>query len=217
MSHYFNLFPKIRYNFDGNSYNNLTVLGNIFFRLKIRDDIINNIYSYYNVDVSDTDTMEILAEKYYGDPEYHWIIALANNIVDAQYDWPMNNRVFLNYIKAKYGTVANAKNTVHHYTKTIKRETIYGTYEDVIQIDQTTYDSMAASSYELLTLSDDTDVTETITRQQISNYDFEYQNNEKKRQIKIIKKEYLSQIITEFKREMEKENPSLRIGMKRIG
>lgn len=217
MSKFYNLFPKIKYNVDGNPYNNLTVLTNVFFRIKVRDAVKANIFAYYDVDVTDGDTMEILAEKYYGDAEMHWLIALTNDIIDAKYDWVLNTRDFTNFIKAKYGTIANAKSAVHHYTKTIKRETINGIYEDVIEIDLDTYNTLSSSSYELLTLSDGTSVTETITKQAVSNYDYEYNLNESKRQIKLIKKEYMGDIMTELKRQLEQENPTLRIGMKRIG
>lgn len=217
MSKFYNLFPKIKYNVDGNPYNNLTVLTNVFFRIKVRDAVKANIFAYYDVDVSDSDTMEILAEKYYGDPEMHWLIALTNDIIDAKYDWVLNTRDFTNFIKAKYGTIANAKSTTHHYTKTIKRETISGIYEDVIEIDLDTYNTLSASSYEVLTLSDGTSVTETITKQAVSNYEYEYNLNESKRQIKLIKSEYMGDIMSELKKQLEEENPTLRIGMKRIG
>lgn len=217
MSKFYTLFPKIKYNHDGNSYNNTTVMTNVLFRIKILQKIKNNIYTYYDVDISDTDTIEIIADNYYGDPEYHWVIALANDIVDVHYDWPMNSRVFTNYIKSKYGSVANAKTQNHHYEKTIKRVTINGTYEDTIEIDSDTYASLAGSSFESFTLSDGTTVDETITKKAVSCYEFERDANEKKRRIKIIKKEYLPQILGEFRKLMELENPNLRIGMKRIG
>ena len=217
MSKFYNLFPKTRYNYDGNSYNNTKVMTNILFRIKIIDKIKNNVYTYYDVNVTDEDTMEILADKYYGNPEYHWIIALANDIIDPQYDWPLTSRVFTSYIKNKYGTIANAQTQIHHYEKRIVRTTLNGVYDDVIQIDADTFESIPEYSYEALSLSDNTTVEEVITTKSVTCYEYERDANEAKRKIKLIKKDYLNQILNEFKDIMEEQNPNLRVGLKRIG
>ena len=95
---FFDQFPSIIYDIDGNvisKYDNVT---NIFFRLQVVQSVLNNISSYYLHVVSDSETPEIIAEAVYGDPEAHWIILLANNIIDAQYDWPLNPTSFGSYI-----------------------------------------------------------------------------------------------------------------------
>jgi predicted DNA-binding protein YlxM (UPF0122 family) len=218
MSKYFDLFPKIRYDIAGNQFTNYQNVTNIFFRLGVLQEILGNISAYYEHIISDGDTPEILAEKVYGDPEAHWIILIANNIVDAQYDWPLDGRTFNNYIIGKYGSTANAQITIHHYEKVITREESttglvtetrfivnqekltdndldvpYDYYEGDGSLPET-------QSVETFNLSSGETVVQVIRREAISNYDYEDALNESKRTIKVIKPEYYTQIMSEFTR-----------------
>jgi hypothetical protein len=219
MSRYFSLFPIIPYDIAGKrltSYQNTT---NIFFRLRIIRDVLTNFTSYYEYIISESDTPEILADKVYGDPEAHWVILLANNILDPQYDWPLNSRDFKNYIIKKYGSIENAQTTYHHYEKVVRREEPRSgnIVEDHYVINQANLTSNLSSTfadvpYDTYTsLADEQDVStinygfnngktvfEIIYRNRVTNYDYELQLNEDKRTIKIIKPEYYNQIIREF-------------------
>lgn len=201
MSKYFDQFPTIQYNASGEPYKNRVNITDVTFRLKFREKVKNNIYSYYVVDVSDDDTLEILAEKYYGNPEYHWVIAMANDIVDPQYDWPLPYRAYVNYINNKYGSAANSELQIHHYEKVISRyhQGTRTTDETVIEIQESTYNDLPETAFRQFDLSDGSTVEETITKRAITAAQYEYDLNNKKKQQKIIKKEYLGQILDEFK------------------
>ena len=140
---------------------------------------------------------------------------MANNIVDPQYDWPLNSTNFTNYIINKYGSVANAQTTYHHYEKVITREESFsGTITEtrfvinqanaaVSMADSTVpYDSYnnlpETQSVNTVNMGEGKTVVEIVNRDRISNYDYEVQVNENKRSIKIIKPEYYGQIIREF-------------------
>lgn len=282
MSKFFDKFPKIQYDIQGRRYSNLQTVTNIFFRVRILKEILNNISSYYEYFIKDGDTPEILADKIYKDSEGHWIILLANDIIDPQYDWPLNTQDFDKHIIDKYGSIQIAKTTYHHYEKVIRREessgdvivesryiinannltqgsitltsvngtfypgnTIYTTgntfvanvqswnnttnelvFDDETKVANTYllyqtinavtgngvistintpsvpfdyyYGLAATQAVSTHNLSDGKTVTETIYRDRISNYDWEFDQNEKKRSIKIIKPEYYPQIVSEF-------------------
>lgn len=285
MSKFFDLFPKIQYDIQGRRFTNLQLTTNIFFRMRFLKNVLGNISSYYEYIIQEGDTPEILADKIYGDPEAHWIILLANDIIDPQYDWPLIYREFNNYIINKYGSIEAAQMTYHHYEKVIRREEqASGTIiESRYQINANTYTygeltlsdvsgdfipgetivistgGFSANAYSwdnatsILTISDEDrtanvllkfqtlqgqtsnasgiissigsdvpfdyyyglaetqalstynlsdgkTVIETIYRDRITNYDWELEQNENKRTIKIIKPEYYSQIIGEFNR-----------------
>jgi hypothetical protein len=55
-------------------------------------------------------------------------------------------------------------------------------------------------SYDVVDMGDGKSVIETISRDTISNYDWEVEQNDSKRAIKIIKPEYYRQIVQEFDR-----------------
>lgn len=223
---FFQKFPVIPYDINRSTFSNYETVTNVFFRLRMVQELLNNISAYYEYTIKDGDTPEILAEKIYGDAEAHWIILMANNIVDAQYDWPLDKPSFLNYIKKKYGSIANAKSQIHHYEKVIQREESKSniTTETRFQIDEDTlledsldvpydsYTSLAEDQYvEGFNMPDGSTVIQTSFRDRITNWDWEVQQNEAKRQIKVIKKEYYGRIISEFDAHMKNSNtPFLR-------
>jgi hypothetical protein len=120
-SEFFNKFPKLDYDINNNLYSRYEMVTNIFFRLGVVKETINNISSYYVYEVQSGDTPEILAEKVYGDAGAGWIILMANYITDPQFDWPMEYDTFAKYIVNKYGSIEAAKTGIHHYDKVITR------------------------------------------------------------------------------------------------
>ena len=102
MANFFVKFPRILYDIDNRQLSNFQFVTNLLFRVKFVRDVLNNTSAYYEHVISDTETPEILADLIYDDPEAHWVILLANEMVDPQYDWPMNSRVFPKYIANKY-------------------------------------------------------------------------------------------------------------------
>lgn len=130
-SPFFASFPKISY--DINNVLALTAgphetLTDVFFRIGIIKNILNDISSYYVYEVLDSDTPEILAEKVYSDSGVGWIIIYANKIVDPLFDWPLNYDAFRKMIIDKYGSIEGAQTTTHHCEKVIRR---YNTFYDV--------------------------------------------------------------------------------------
>jgi len=123
MGKYLDVFPKIIYDPTKSLYStNYNTATNLLFRIGMLKEYLNNASSYYEYDIQEGDRPEIIAEKVYGDAEAHWIILLANDIVDPQYDWPLGYQEFNDYIVDKYGSVSNAKTTIHHYEKVVTRE-----------------------------------------------------------------------------------------------
>jgi hypothetical protein len=205
---YFQNFPIISYDLTGNSTNNPILLRNIFFRLKIRDAIKKNSLVYYPYYVKEGDTPEIIASKYYKDAEKHWLVMMANDIVDPQFDWPLDYSSFITYMNRKYSTntiVPNglevAQETIHHYEMTISR-TDSGTgitTDTVVQIDEHTYDTTPNRSFDNFDING-LNVAVTTATSYVSVFDHELNLNEAKKHINLISKDYLSQIEEEFMR-----------------
>ena len=121
---YFNSLPYLA-NQDSNG--NYYYLKNILIRTKLVSQLSRNPMLFYKYSVQDSDTPESIAFKYYGDQYRYWLIFIANEIMDPQWDWPLTNQQFDFYIKDKYAADAGGENnvlsytlgTVHHYEKTI--------------------------------------------------------------------------------------------------
>lgn len=122
VSSFYDTFPKIKYDINNSKLNaNYDEVTNIFRRIGVIRETINNISSYEIYEIEEGDTPEILAEKFYNDAGGAWVILLANNIADAQFEWPLDYSSFTKFIIAKYGSVEAALTTPHHYEKVIIR------------------------------------------------------------------------------------------------
>ena len=109
MAKYFNYFPKTFYT-SNNDVNGVEAITNIISRFAFDSQLKENTSAFYPYQVQDSDTPEIIADKYYGNVEYHWVVLLFNNIIDPQFDWPLKSDTLIDYIDKKY--TANATNFV---------------------------------------------------------------------------------------------------------
>lgn len=109
---YFEDFPKFLYDFEIKGERRAFVVTDITRNIRFRRDVLANITVYDEYDVVDGETPEIVAEKIYGDSQYHWVIMLANERFDYRSDWLLDYPRLSSYIEHKYGSQADA---VHHY------------------------------------------------------------------------------------------------------
>lgn len=110
---YFSKFPKMQYTFDdGKTY---SICTDILVRAGFLDSAIKNEVFYEEIDVPEGDTPEILSDKLYGNPLYHWIILIANDIIDPVLDWPMTQSQLADYVEQKY---TDGIYGTHHYEDT---------------------------------------------------------------------------------------------------
>lgn len=195
---YFSEFPQV-YSNDANG--NLTIQVNLLSRISVIKSLFTNPLLYYTYDIQEGDTPEIIAHKYYGDMYRYWIVLLFNEINDPQWDWPMTGEVFNKYLQSKYTTI-DVYNDVHHYEKIITQyeHTSQVTTKNVLNIDQNEFDSLIE---ETITVSLPTGaVSVTISKQSVNYYDYEMILNESKRTIKLLNKNYVNEIESQFKKLM---------------
>jgi len=93
-------------------FHKLIAMTDITTNIRFRKEILSNVTTYDSYDIKDGDTPEILAEKIYGSPEYHWVIMLANNRYDYLADWPLTYSALQEYVDSKYGATADS---IRHY------------------------------------------------------------------------------------------------------
>lgn len=110
---YFKNFPLAYYSlYDDLS--NVKVVTNITARVKLSDEVKNNLSLFDEYDIKDGDTPEIVADRFYKNPQLHWIILHTNEILDARFDWPLTAENLKKYSEGKYTNI----NAVHHYEDT---------------------------------------------------------------------------------------------------
>ena len=92
---FFSIIPNISYDEKPIKYpfseSDFVVAKNFFRRYKISDDIFSNVVLFKQYTIRDGERPDTVAQRAYGNVFYDWVILLVNNMVNAQYDWPMNN------------------------------------------------------------------------------------------------------------------------------
>ena len=119
---YFRQLPNLDYpslRNDRNSAYDYQVVKNIFKRAVLRDDIFNEITAFTKYSVQGDERPDQVAYQFYNDSGLDWVILATNNIVHVRDEWPMGNQDFLTYLNAKY-TEAQLANIHHYETKIIR-------------------------------------------------------------------------------------------------
>jgi len=193
---YFNSLPLVSVTTPDNK---TTLYRNLMTRISIIPSILNNPLVYYSYDIQEGDTPEIVADKYYGDSYRYWIVMFSNQMMDPQWDWPLNSENFQKYIIDKYTNMGiDPYTTVKSYQKTITQTDSLGQVSsDTVEISKSDFDNNVDSSYNL-TISGET-VNVSITFNTLNYYQYEVNLNESKRTIKLLNKDYVTQIENEFK------------------
>ena len=170
---YFSQFPVIFYDSVGDGESKIVthLLKRVALHNKTRS--VSALYDTY--DVRNGETPEMISDKYYGDPEYHWVILLVNNITDRYHQWPMNTRQYLAHLAERYDNV----NAIHHY----EINQVSGDITKKIDIGPTNIDIDGN------TIADATLVT---------NREYEESKQDTLRNIQLLDPQYLEQFVEEF-------------------
>ena len=166
---YFNSFPVIPYKNDKDG--SLKDVTNLLRRVAVRAKISANTAMFDTYDVREGDTPEIIADRFYEDSELHWIILLLNNVTDRYHQWPMSEAQFLQFVNDKYDNV----NAIHHYE--IEQQSGKTTKKIDIGTDNTDYPTATA----------------------ITNLEFEQEEQDSKRKIRLLDPAFVERFTDEFK------------------
>lgn len=113
---YFKNFPKIFYDFNvTDNDRKLKALTDITANVRVRKAIIEKVTLYDEYDVQDGETPELISEKFYGTPDFHWILMILNERYDYVNDFPYTQEELEQHVKDLYGE--NKINDIHHYEK----------------------------------------------------------------------------------------------------
>ena len=165
---YFNNFPIIPYDSVGDG--NIKLVTNLLKRVALRSKVRTNTLLFETYDVRDGETPEMLANKLYGDPNLHWVILYVNNVTDRYHQWPMTSAQFNAFLTEKYSD----PDSLHHYE-------ITQTYGDTtVKIDIGTDNT----NYPSATL--------------ITNYEYEQEQQDTKRKIRLLDPSYIGDFVEEF-------------------
>tara|TARA_B100000902_G_scaffold299852_1_gene287365 strand:+ start:1909 stop:2520 length:612 start_codon:yes stop_codon:yes gene_type:complete len=202
---YFSLVPNIEYDTKPISYpfssSEYVTAKNFFRRYKLTEDAFNYAVYFNKYAIKDGDTPSTLAHKAYGDPFYDWVILLTNNMVNAHYDWPLTSAQLYQSISKEYNDPIAE---IHHYE-----------LEDGTIVDKAYYDGTHKVNIDgtVVTKAGNTLATP------VNVIEWHFKENEKKREIYLMKPAYFRRVITDFKRQnlYKKDNNYINQRLKRSG
>jgi hypothetical protein len=212
MAKFFNYYPKTFYTSNNNT-TGVDAVTNIIARFGFESRLKENSLAFYPYQIQDGDTPEIIADKYYDNSERHWIVLLFNDIIDPQFDWPLNQNSIIEYIDKKYTAngAANtpaqsgiawalSENNVQAYFKVITTTGNDGTITtEKLQVDKNTYANISSTTTSYTTQANEI-VIIAVSKETRSYYTYEVDENETKREIKLLKKDFIPDVEKEFKR-----------------
>ena len=159
---------------------------NFFKKGVIREDIIQQVTFFTKYTIKGDDRPDNVANEFYGDPNLDWVILLSNNIIDIQNEWPMSQSNFNTYLIEKYGDETNLYSGIHHYEANEVK-----TSRDVIIIPKGTRVGLGQSvNYFDAGLKENVTVTDVALP--VTNYLHEEKINNEKRNIFVLKPQYLN-------------------------
>ena len=193
---YFEELPNISYPSllpSRNKIEDRIAVKNIFKRSKLRTDIDQAITGFDYYYVQDQQRPDVLAQELYGDSELDWVILTSNNITNIRDQWPLNNNDLHTYMLEKYGSEQNILGIHHYETRQILDE-----YNRVVMPAGLEVDEDFSFKYRNFTNTIIT-VNPVVA---VTNYDYENKLNEDKRQIRVLKPQYLGAFISEHRQIM---------------
>ena len=189
MSNYFNLVPDFEYvsRLPNAKISDYIRVKNLFKRVTLREDIFQSLTIFTKYSVKGDDRPDNVAQRLYQDPSLDWVILLANNITHIPTEWPMPQNDFDRFLLDKYNDdYDKIYNGIHHYETVEVKDSndvtiVPAGLEVSSDFTQSYYDYFISG---MVTASD-------ITRP-VTNYQYEEKLENKKREIFILKKDYLS-------------------------
>jgi len=165
---------------------------NIFKRAVLREDILQDYVSFEDYSIQGDERPDSVAEKFYKDPELDWLILISNNIISIRDEWPMSENDFYTYSNEKYTN--EELSYIHHY----ETEEIRDGEGKLIQPANLWVDSDHSVSW----MENGTVKTQTKIKS-FTYLQHEMDLNDKKRNIGILKREYVSAVMEDMKEIMD--------------
>ena len=159
---------------------------NIFRRVKVRDDLYKNFVIFQKYEIPEGARPDTVAEDVFGSPRLDWVVLTVAGILNVRNEWPLSNRDLYNYAHDKYG---DSLNSVRFFeTKEVKDSSgrLILPKGKVVDND--------------FTIPNPTNPSATLNPVVgISNFVYETRLNEEKRNINILRIEYLSEFLDDMK------------------
>ena len=197
---YFDLFPNVllpSHSEKRTSNRDFVASKNLFKRGAIRNDFFENAVTFEKYNVVGDDRPDNVASEIYDDPELDWVVLLSNNIINVRDEWPMSQYDFQSYLDNKYDKVQLSQ--IHHY------ETVEVLNPQGIRLLEAGLHVDANFEYKYSFDGTNYSVSDLTS---VTNYQYEIDKNDAKRNIYVLRKSYLPMIMEDMRDIMTYEDSS---------
>ena len=168
---------------------------NLFRRVKLRDDL-QNVFTLFNkYEIPFGYRPDNVAEEVYGSSDLDWVVMLTAGIVNVHDQWPLSDYDLYRYAENKYGDDLNA---IRFYETTEVKDA-----SDRLVLPK---GKVVHSNFKIPNPANPSTDLNPVAG--ISNYVYEVRLNEEKRNIYILKAEYLQAYIGDMREIMHYEKSS---------
>jgi len=194
---YFRYIPNFDYvdrTVNGKNISDYTLTKNLFKRAKIREDIFADLTFFTQYTVRDNDRPDNVAFEVYDDENLDWIVLLSNNIINYETEWPMTQQALDNYLMNKYGSIGKIYSNRYFETTEIKDSKGNTIVRKGLEVPE----DYSVTFY-------DPGLKQMVTRSgvfAVTNYEYEIRREDQKRNIFLIRPEYIGIIIEDIQRIM---------------
>ena len=215
---YFNELPNIVYQSPlshRNSSTDYIVIKNLFRGAKLKSYLDGSVTALDKYVINDGDRPDTIAEFLYGDSRLDYVVILIAGITNINHEWPLQDYQIYDLALSKYGS-EEEMNKIHHYeTFEIKdnkgRQILppnlivdkeFKIYGSVGQAGSVTYNLISQAGNTQLDDKDEYTVTTDNIARAVTNLENEFTENEKKRDILLLKPDLIPQFNQLFIEEM---------------
>ena len=204
---YFRELPDLEYQSPlshKNSSQDYVRVKNLFRRVKLLDWLQDKATLFNKFQIPEGGRPDTVAQLVYGQADYDWVVLLTAGIINVRDQWPLSNRDLYVYAENKYTT--QNLNSIHHYetveVKDQKGRLILPKGQKVDSNFKITVSPGATYTrvgpYDNQVFAPDTtgEINPVIG---VTNYEYEINLNDDKREIYILKNGYLQQFLNDMR------------------
>ena len=212
---YFRHLPNIAYQSPlshKNRSDDYIVIKNIFRRTKLFDFLSSNVSVFQKFVIGDGARPDTVAEDLYGDSSLDFVVILTAGITNVNHQWPIQDHQVYEFALEKYGSEAEMTSIHHYETLEIVDDKgrlilppeliVDGDFKisgTVNKYPSTRYTLKSLTGNRQLDDKDEFSVTTDNIASPVTNLEFEYKENEKRREIDVLRNSYVNMFVEDMK------------------
>tara|TARA_Y100001938_G_scaffold149461_1_gene236350 strand:+ start:1693 stop:2340 length:648 start_codon:yes stop_codon:yes gene_type:complete len=159
---------------------------NIFRRVKLRDDLQSNFTLFNKYQIPEGSRPDTVAEELYGSANFDWVVLTIAGIINVRNEWPLSNRDLFKYASNKYGNSLNS----NRFFETTEVKDSKGRLI-------LSKGKIVDSNFTMPKPGAPTATLNPVVG--ISNFEYETRLNDEKRNIFILREEYLQEFLDDMR------------------